>query len=193
MTLVPIGEGLAATVIAAFIFAAWMAIGSLFVSRLDASDEVTAPGAILIGSGITSFLLAIGAAAGFVRSGVLLVATLSAAVLVIRWRAVIRLTSVILEPYIGLAKHAAVLVSSLALGAILWAAAISPPRSADAMRYHLALATYLDSLALPEATRPEYRTAAWFDATERYARQLHEVGRDDYLAMKRRELSIAAP
>ena len=138
MTLVPIGEGLAASVIAAFIFAAWMAIGSLFLSKLDASDEVTAPGAILIGSGITSFLLAIGAAAGFVRGGVLIVAVFSAVVLAIRWRAVIRLTSVILEPYIALAKHAAVLVSSLALGAILWAAAISPPRSADAMRYHLA-------------------------------------------------------
>jgi hypothetical protein len=63
----------------------------------------------------------------------------------------------------------------------------------NAMRYHLALATYLDSLALPETTRPAYRTAAWFDATERYARQLHEVGRDDYLAMKRRELSTVAP
>ena len=27
----------------------------------------------------------------------------------------------------------------------------------------------------------------WFDSTERYARQLHEVDRDDYLAMKRNE------
>lgn len=63
----------------------------------------------------------------------------------------------------------------------------------NAMRYHLALATYLDSLALPEATRPEYRIAAWFDATERHARQLHEMGRDDYLAMKRREWSATAP
>lgn len=57
----------------------------------------------------------------------------------------------------------------------------------NAMRYHLALATYLDSLALPEAERAEYRLGSWFDATERHARQLHEVGRDDYLAMKRRE------
>jgi hypothetical protein len=138
VTLVPIGEGLAASVIAAFIFAAWMAIGSLFLSKLDASDEVTAPGAILIGSGITSFLLAIAAAADLVQSGVLIVAVLSAIVLFIRWRTVIRLTLGILEPYIGLARHAAVLVTALALGAILWAAAISPPRSADAMRYHLA-------------------------------------------------------
>jgi hypothetical protein len=61
----------------------------------------------------------------------------------------------------------------------------------NAMRYHLALATYLDSLALPEAARLEYRIGAWFDATERHARQLHEMKRDDYLAMKRRELPAA--
>jgi hypothetical protein len=61
----------------------------------------------------------------------------------------------------------------------------------NAMRYHLALATYLDSLALPEAARLEYRIGAWFDATERHARQLHEMRRDDYLAMKRRELPPA--
>jgi hypothetical protein len=61
----------------------------------------------------------------------------------------------------------------------------------NAMRYHLALATYLDSLALPEAARAEYRIGAWYDATERHARQLHEMARDDYLAMKRRELPAA--
>ena len=31
------------------------------------------------------------------------------------------------------------------------------------------------------------RLATWFDSTERYARQLHELDRDDYLAMKRSE------
>jgi hypothetical protein len=61
----------------------------------------------------------------------------------------------------------------------------------NAMRYHLALATYLDSLALPEAARTEHRIGAWYDATERHARQLHEMARDDYLAMKRRELPAA--
>ena len=61
----------------------------------------------------------------------------------------------------------------------------------NAMRYHLALATYLDSLARPEAGRAEYRLGAWFDATERYPRQLHETGREAYLAMKRRDLQAA--
>lgn len=138
MTLVPIGEGLAASVIAAFIFAAWIAIGSLFLSRLDARDEITAPGAILIGSGITSFFLALATAAGFVGIAVVAAGIVATAILIIRWRAVVRLTAVILEPFVGLASHAAVLAAGVALGAILWAAAISPPRSADAMRYHLA-------------------------------------------------------
>ena len=61
----------------------------------------------------------------------------------------------------------------------------------NAMRYHLALATYLDSLARPEAERAEYRLGAWFDATERYPRQLHDTGREAYLAMKRRDLQAA--
>lgn len=138
MTLVPIGEGLAASVIAAYMFACWMAIGSLFLSRFDPGDEITAPGAILIGSGITSFLLALAAAAGLVGTGVVIVAIVATIVLIRRWLAVVRLTSVILEPFGDLARHAAVLLTAVALGGILWAAAISPPRSADAMRYHLA-------------------------------------------------------
>ena len=33
----------------------------------------------------------------------------------------------------------------------------------------------------------EKRLGEWFDDTERYARQLHEMDRDDYPAMKRSE------
>ncbi|WP_284614757.1 hypothetical protein [Aquabacterium humicola] len=60
----------------------------------------------------------------------------------------------------------------------------------NAMRYELAIEAYLDSLALPEPARRAHRLAAWFDATERYPRQLHEVERADYLAAKSR---AAAP
>jgi hypothetical protein len=58
----------------------------------------------------------------------------------------------------------------------------------NAMRYQLAIEAYLDTQGVPEPGGTERRIAAWFDATEQYARQLHEVDRDDYLAMKRREL-----
>jgi hypothetical protein len=62
----------------------------------------------------------------------------------------------------------------------------------NTMRYYLAINTYLDSLAAPAPERLERRLAAWFDATEKYARQLHEVERDDYLRMKRNEVQRQA-
>ena len=36
--------------------------------------------------------------------------------------------------------------------------------------------------------RPVARLAEWFDATEQYKRQLYEIDRDAYLAMKRKEV-----
>ena len=59
----------------------------------------------------------------------------------------------------------------------------------NTMRYYLAIDAYMDA---PKQLEP--RLAAWFDSTERYARQLHEVERDDYLAMKRNEYKrLASP
>jgi len=60
----------------------------------------------------------------------------------------------------------------------------------NTMRHYLALGAYMDSLSAPAAARTEQRLAAWFDATERYALQLHELEREDYLSMKRRELRL---
>ena len=57
----------------------------------------------------------------------------------------------------------------------------------NTMRYYLALDAYLDSLAAPGAGQVERRFARWFDATEKYPAQLHEVDRASYLAMKRKE------
>ena len=60
------------------------------------------------------------------------------------------------------------------------------------MRYQLAIEAYLATLGQPEPAAAERRAAAWFDATEQFAKQLHEVDREDYLAMKRRELHSSA-
>lgn len=54
----------------------------------------------------------------------------------------------------------------------------------NTMRYYLAIVSYLDA---PAPTQLEQRLGTWFDATEQYAKQLHEVDRDDYIAMKRHE------
>lgn len=58
----------------------------------------------------------------------------------------------------------------------------------NTMRYYLAIDAYLDSLSAPAPDRLEKRLQAWFDATEKYPRQLHEVERDAYLSMKRSEV-----
>lgn len=54
----------------------------------------------------------------------------------------------------------------------------------NTMRYYLAIDSYLDA---PAAGQLEQRLGAWFDATEQYAKQLHEIEKSDYLAMKRHE------
>ena len=61
----------------------------------------------------------------------------------------------------------------------------------NTMRYFLAIEAYLDSLATPPQGRAGRRFEAWFDATERFARQLHEMSREQYLSMKRREQHLA--
>jgi hypothetical protein len=56
------------------------------------------------------------------------------------------------------------------------------------MRYYLAIEAFLGAEALPESQRQRRRLEDWFDATERHARQLHEVERDVYLKMKEKEI-----
>lgn len=58
----------------------------------------------------------------------------------------------------------------------------------NTMRYYLAIDAYLDSLATPAPQQLDRRLQAWFDATEKYPRQLHEVDREAYLRMKRDEV-----
>jgi hypothetical protein len=57
----------------------------------------------------------------------------------------------------------------------------------NTMRYYLAIEAYLDALSSPPNARLDKRLTQWFDATEQYPRQLHEVSRADYLRMKHNE------
>ena len=74
-------------------------------------------------------------------------------------------------------------------GAPVYLAGMRGAVERNTMRYYLAVEAYLGALALPVAQRPDQRLRDWFHATERYPRQLHELTREDYLAMKRRELA----
>ncbi|MES2958881.1 MAG: hypothetical protein V4792_11870 [Pseudomonadota bacterium] len=55
----------------------------------------------------------------------------------------------------------------------------------NTMRYYLAIEAYLGALSLPPARQFEKRLADWHAGVERYPQQLHELEREEYLAMKR--------
>jgi hypothetical protein len=57
----------------------------------------------------------------------------------------------------------------------------------NVMRYYLAIDAHLASLGVPPDQRLDKRIQTWFNSTEQYARQLHEMDRAQYLAMKRGE------
>ena len=63
----------------------------------------------------------------------------------------------------------------------------------NTMRYYLAVEAYLGALATAPDERLEKRLRDWFAATERHRLQLHEMERDDYLVMKRREVQRQQP
>jgi hypothetical protein len=57
----------------------------------------------------------------------------------------------------------------------------------NTMRYYMAIDAYLAALTAPLEKQLELRMQQWFNATDQYALQLHEVELDDYLEMKRSE------
>jgi hypothetical protein len=57
----------------------------------------------------------------------------------------------------------------------------------NTMRYYLAIEAFLGALSSPPRARFEKRIHDWFAASERYPRQLHEIGQSEYLEMKRAE------
>lgn len=58
----------------------------------------------------------------------------------------------------------------------------------NAMRWYLAIDAWLGAQAGPAPARFEKRLRDWYDSAERYPAQLHELERDEYLAMKHREM-----
>lgn len=58
----------------------------------------------------------------------------------------------------------------------------------NTMRYYLAIEAFLGALTAPASEQLEKRLSDWYAGVERYPIQLHEMERDDYLAMKRNEI-----
>lgn len=57
----------------------------------------------------------------------------------------------------------------------------------NAVRYYLAIQTYMDTLIIPSNQRFEKQISCWYDLTMRFPRQLYELDKGEYLANKRRE------
>lgn len=58
----------------------------------------------------------------------------------------------------------------------------------NAVRYYFALQAHMESLDLAAGQRFAQASARWFDLTERFSAQLHEIERPDYLAAKKLEM-----
>ena len=56
----------------------------------------------------------------------------------------------------------------------------------NTMRYYLAIEAFLDTFGVAPENRLRARLERWFDATERYPRQLQEMTRAEYLSLKTR-------
>lgn len=68
---------------------------------------------------------------------------------------------------------------------------VGGPRGAverNAMRYYLAVEAYLESLKAPPEERLVRRLSYWYAAAERYPQLREEIGRDEYLRLKRLSL-----
>lgn len=57
----------------------------------------------------------------------------------------------------------------------------------NAVRYYLAIQSYLETQDIDQQARFESRISRWFDLTEQHHRQLYEMDKADYLQFKRQE------
>jgi hypothetical protein len=57
----------------------------------------------------------------------------------------------------------------------------------NAVRYYLAIQSFMNTLRYAEERRFDMRISAWYDLTGRYRKQLFDMEKKDYLAIKTRE------
>jgi hypothetical protein len=135
----PLIQGVGATLVAALALSAWVAIGSIFVSRTTDDIAVALPLTVLAGSGLTAAVYAVLARNGVVDGAIWSVSAISLAVLFLRRAAVSRLVRGLAAEYrLTLSESRLLRFAAGPLVALLWICAIAPPRDADVMRYHLA-------------------------------------------------------
>ena len=77
------------------------------------------------------------------------------------------------------------MVGQDANGAPMYIGGVRGAIERNVMRYYLAIDAHLKSLAAPPEQQLERRLETWFNSTERYARQLREMDKGTYMALKR--------
>lgn len=63
----------------------------------------------------------------------------------------------------------------------------------NAVRYFLTVEAYLEAMGAPPAEQAQRRLENWYAGSLRYPRQLHEIDRETYLAIKRADRAAASP
>ncbi|HTH80842.1 MAG TPA: hypothetical protein VL593_17845 [Ramlibacter sp.] len=87
----------------------------------------------------------------------------------------------------GASKVGFSIVGRDANGAPVYIGGVRGAIERNVMRYYLAVDAHLASLSAPPDARLNKSIEAWFDSSERYARQLHEMDRSQYIALKKGE------
>jgi hypothetical protein len=67
---------------------------------------------------------------------------------------------------------------------------ISGPRGAlerNAVRFYFAVESFMDTLPYPEEIRFSMGAGIWYDHTDRFRKQLFDMGKKDYLTFKKKE------
>ncbi len=134
----PLMEGLAATLLTSFIVSAWVALGVIFSGRITDDDVVALPLRILIGSGLTGFALAVFSLAGFVVGGTIVTGVVCVGAIAARRARAIATLRNAAGAFRDLRGAPVMKISIAVASGVMWLSAMAPPRSADAMRYHLA-------------------------------------------------------
>lgn len=89
---------------------------------------------------------------------------------------------------IGRNKVGFSIVGSRADGAPVYIGGMRGIAERNTMLYYLAIDAYLGARSLPAPQRLAKRLNDWHAGVERYPRQLHELDRDQYIEMKRKEI-----
>jgi hypothetical protein len=132
-----LGEGALATGLAALQIVAWVALGAPVTRRLR-EPALVAPVALVFGAAACSFFYALLTWSGHVTTAILADVLLSIAALLSGGRPASAMLRNVLRELgrLTVNRAATALLATLMLAA--WLLAISPPRDADVMRYHLA-------------------------------------------------------